>query len=64
MADTKTGAAQKPRMHLRNRQLLTIAAEVLCDPSTVRRWAAGHEVLETTDARIRRAIAKLGIKAA
>ena len=51
-------------MHLRNRQLLAISAEVLCDPSTVRRWAAGHEVLETTDARIRRAIAKLGIKAA
>jgi hypothetical protein len=55
---------KSPRIALTNRQILAIAHDVDCDPSTVRRWAAGDDVLESTDARISRVVAKMGLNAA
>ena len=40
---------------------LRIAAEALVDPSTVTRWASGQPVRSMTQARIERAIERLGI---
>lgn len=62
MADTPQKPVRKARMRLSERDAIALANETLCSLSTIRRWAAGDEVLETTDIRIRKAVAKLGIE--
>lgn len=55
--------APKRRATLTERQVIEIAHEAFVSPSTVRRWAAGAEVLETTDHRITNAAKKKGVLA-